>query len=178
MARLLIKAFCQVHNAIPNTRLALIGDGITRLDVEKKVEEEGLRDYVLFAGKVPHEQVSLYLGLADVVVAPYPRMDILFWGSPMKIFEYMAAGKPIVASNAGQIGEIIKDGETGLLVEPGDITATAEAILYLLRNSDVARALGNRARQAIIQQYTWGNYIQNLVDVYHFAISQTSTRNL
>ena len=175
---MLIEAFHLVHNAMSSSRLALVGDGIIRLEIEKKVEEEGLSEYVIFVGKVPHELVSLFIGLADVVVAPYPRMEIPFWGSPMKIFEYMAAGKPIVASNAGEIGEIIKDHETGLLVEPGDIPATAEAILYLLRNSKVANGLGIGARQAITQQYTWDNYVETLVDVYHFAISQNSIGNI
>ena len=80
----------------------------------------GLEHAVLFTGFVSHTQVSRYVNAADIAVVPVPNMKQEMWLSPMKLFEYMASGKAIVASSMGQIKDIIKDGENGLLVPAGD----------------------------------------------------------
>lgn len=90
----------------------------------------------------------------DVAVAPYPALDD-FYFSPLKIFEYMAAGRAIVASAIGQIGDLITDGITGLLYPPGD-TAALSAALQRLADDPVLRVqLGKAARQAVVQNHTW-----------------------
>jgi len=102
-------------------RFLLVGSGSLHADVEQRLESEIRAGRVIFTGAVAHDRVPLLLDACDILVAPHvPLADgSEFFGSPTKIFEYMAMGKGIVASRLGQIGEVLVDGETALLVEPG-----------------------------------------------------------
>src|SRR5215813_4388039 len=85
---------------------------------------------------------------------------------PIKLFEYMLAGLPVVASNLPRQGEIVKEARCGILVEPGQPKALAEAIQWLLEHPAEAQAMGNRGRQAILQTYNWNSQAQLLLDLY------------
>jgi glycosyltransferase involved in cell wall biosynthesis len=97
-----------------------------------------------------------YLAACDVLVAPYlPTLaEVPFHGSPIKVFEYMAMAKPVVASNLGQISAILKHRETGLLVTPGDADELADAIIELREDPILALKLGGQARTESMN-YTW-----------------------
>jgi glycosyltransferase involved in cell wall biosynthesis len=88
------------------------------------------------------------------------------WFSPLKLYEYMAAGKAVVASAEGQIVDAIADGESGVLVPPGDSTALAEAIVSLLQDPGRRHCLGRKARQQAVAQHSWDHYIRRLEVVY------------
>jgi glycosyltransferase involved in cell wall biosynthesis len=169
---MLVDAFKLVAQKAPEARLVLVGDGETRELVQAEVRRLGLADRVHFTGSVAHEQVPILLGVADVAVAPYPRMDVEFWGSPMKVFEYMGAGKAIVASCAGQIGVVINHGKTGLLVEPGDVTGMAGAILNLLEQPRLRAELGSAARETVKCKHTWKRYTEDLESVFDYAMAR------
>jgi glycosyltransferase involved in cell wall biosynthesis len=90
----------------------------------------------------------------DVAVAPYPRLaDFHF--SPLKLFEYMAVGKPLVASRYPDIASVVEDGAAGLLIEPGDVRELSAAIQRLLRDPELAARLGARARRTVAAAHTW-----------------------
>lgn len=162
----LVNAWRQVVDALPESVLLLVGDGQTRPATAQKVADAGLQRNVIFTGTAPHRTVPIYLALADVAVAPYPRLSAEFWGCPMKLFEYMAAGKALVASRAGDIGLVVEEGKTGLLVEPGNAPETARAILTVLRNPALGERMGEEARRTIQRQYTWASYARQLHDAY------------
>src|SRR5205807_2068305 len=84
-----------------------------------EVRNAGLTPAVTFAGGVAHEDVPQHLAAMDVAIAPYPALDNFYY-SPLKLFEYMAAGRPVVASRVGQVAEVVVDGVTGLLFGPGE----------------------------------------------------------
>ena len=90
-----------------------------------------------------------------------------FFGSPTKLFEYMAMGKAIVASRLGQIGEVLDDEETALLIEPGDARQLADAILRLRDSPELRRRLGAAARRAAVEKHTWKQNAQRVIDEYH-----------
>ncbi|MEJ5203329.1 MAG: glycosyltransferase family 4 protein [Anaerolineales bacterium] len=163
---LLIDSFRTVVQKMPEVRLVLVGDGETRPMIQEIVRENNISDKVIFTGRVPHKVISNYLYFADILVAPYPRMETPIWHSPMKLFEYMSSGKAIVASRAGQIGEIVEDGQTGLLVEPGDSDETAEAMLRLLSDSSLRERIGRNAKELVNREYTWGKYVERLEAIY------------
>ncbi|MBX6741141.1 MAG: glycosyltransferase family 4 protein [Acetobacteraceae bacterium] len=113
-------------------------------------------------GHVPHARVPAYLARFDLLLAPpAPSVasaagrEIGRWMSPLKLFEYMAAGKPILASDIPALREILRDGETALLLPPGQPQAWAAAARRLLRDAAGAAALGARARAAFLATYTW-----------------------
>jgi glycosyltransferase involved in cell wall biosynthesis len=163
---LLMESFNIVRNKISGVKLMLVGDGPNLSKVQKKIEELDLKKHVLLTGAVDANKIPTLLYASDVAVAPIPKSTVEFWGSPMKIFEYMAAGRAIVASRAGQVADIIKDGLNGLSVDPGNVDAFADAIIRLLENPSLREYLGKNAREEASKNHTLDGYINKLVDLY------------
>ena len=120
-----------------------------------------------FAGRISHEKVRSYLDACDILVSPHVASadGSEFFGSPTKLFEYMAMGKGIVASRLGQIAEVITDEETGLLVEPGDPIGLARAIERLAVDGELRERLGAAARKTAIERYTWRHNAARVFEV-------------
>lgn len=150
----LVQAFAKVYQRCPSARLLIVGDGKVRQSLEAQVKTLGLNGSVRFAGYVPHTQVPEFLAIADVAVLPYPELPVPFYFSPIKLFEYMGAGRAIVASRSGQIAEILRDGETGRLVSPGSVDELAQALIELCTSPDRGAALGRQA-QLEASHCTW-----------------------
>ena len=125
-------------------RFLFVGAGMFRDEVERIISEAGRSQQVIFAGQVEHKKVPALLDACDILLSPHvPMTDgSEFFGSPTKLFEYMAMGKAIVASRLGQIGEVLTDEETALLVEPGNAQQLADAILRLSASRELRERLG------------------------------------
>jgi glycosyltransferase involved in cell wall biosynthesis len=150
------------------SRFLLVGSGSLQAEVQKRLEAEVAGGRVIFTGAVGHERVPSLLDACDILVAPHvPLADgSEFFGSPTKIFEYMAMGKAIVASRLGQIGEVLVDGETALLVEPGNVEELRAAIIRLVESEDLRRQLGANARSVAEREHTWTHNAQRVLDAY------------
>ena len=100
---------------------------------------------MIFTGHLEHERVPALLDACDILLSPHVPLEdgSEFFGSPTKLFEYMAMGKGIVASRLGQIGDVLTDEESGLLVEPGNAGRLAEAILRLSESRELRERLGS-----------------------------------
>lgn len=159
---ILIDAFARFQHHYPQTRLLIVGDGTERDRLVQEIADKNLESAVHFTGAISPETVPDWLAKMDVAVAPYPASED-FYFSPLKVYEYMAAGLPVVASNIGQIPEVIQDGINGLLVPPGDVTALAEALEKLRRSPLLRRRLGNSARAQILQHYTWERVVEKIL---------------
>lgn len=166
----LIESFMHVLKQFPNAKLLLVGDGRARQLVDDKIAEMGVASNVIITGFVPQEKVPEYLSVADVTVLPYPKLPMDLWFSPLKLYEYMAAGKAIVASRSGQIAEVLQDGYNGLLVEPGSVEELTRAILTLLNSTTLRDCLAQNARQQAVNQHSWDKYIGKLVSIYHTVL--------
>jgi len=160
-ADLLMEAFQRLHQGDPDMHLLLVGDGPLRESLQEKIRQAGLEHEVTLAGKVTHQEVPLYLATMDVAVAPYPDLS-KFYFSPLKLFEYMAAGRAIVASRLGQIAEVIVDGESGLLFKPGDVEDLVRCIRRLREDSRLRLALGKQASMTS-RSYTWSKNVSQVV---------------
>lgn len=135
-------------------QLLIVGDGPQRDMLETLARDQGITDLVRFTGMVDHDEMAGYIGRMSIAVAPYnPQPGFYF--SPLKIFEYMAAGRAIIAANIGQIPQIVEQGRTGLLVEPGDTSALAAAITSLLDDRAQLDALGAKALREAVDEYSW-----------------------
>jgi glycosyltransferase involved in cell wall biosynthesis len=134
--------------------LLIVGDGPQRGELEAVAASEGIADLTIFTGSVPHEAMSGCIGAMDVAVAPYDASPD-FYFSPLKLFEYMAAGRPVIAAGIGQIAECLRDGEIGLLYPPGDVSALAQRIGQVIDDPDGARRLGEAARAEAIANHSW-----------------------
>jgi glycosyltransferase involved in cell wall biosynthesis len=141
-----------------------IGGGEQRAQTESIIESADVR--ATFTGSIPHEKVPAYLDACDILASPHLSSSdgSEFFGSPTKLFEYLAMGKGIVASRLGQVAEVITDGQNGLLVEAGDADGLARAILKLAANSELRGRLGAAARKTAIERYTWRHNAARVFD--------------
>ena len=159
---LLLEAFRDLHRANPSTHLLLVGDGPLRPRFEEEVREAGLQDAVTFAKGVAHQDVPNYLAAMDVAIAPYPALD-RFYFSPLKVFEYMAAGRAMVAPRTGQVAEVVVDGVTGLLFEPGDRASLVNCIQRVQKDAVLRNELGRKA-SAACSEHTWGQNAARVIE--------------
>jgi glycosyltransferase involved in cell wall biosynthesis len=165
---LLLESFAQVLPRHPATRLVLVGDGQTRPAITQKVRENGLEQAVIMTGTIPHTRVPAMVSIADVAVVPSVPVSAGRGGTgtPLKLFEYMAAGKAIVATALSQAAAVIEDGHTGLLVEAGDVNGFAEAMLVLLDDPVERSRLGQNAQQHAVAHHSWEQYTRQLEATY------------
>lgn len=143
--------------------LRVIGDGPERARVEAALDARRLAGHATLVGQVDRHAVPAELAQVDCAVAPYPRLDD-FYFSPLKVFEYMAAGRPIVASRIGQIESVLEDGETALLVEPGNPAALADAIHALRMDPATATRLASAARGRAFERHGWTHTLATSLD--------------
>jgi glycosyltransferase involved in cell wall biosynthesis len=118
-------------------------------------------------GWVPFEEVPRYLHPADVgVILFQPTHYNNTIGLPNKLFEYMACYKPVVASDFPEMRKVIVEAKSGLLVDPTDPKAIADAIVYLFEHQEEARQMGERGRRMVEERYNWERMEERLVGVY------------
>jgi glycosyltransferase involved in cell wall biosynthesis len=155
------------------TRLLMIGDGLTRPEVEARLARHGVRDLAALTGLVPQDQGPSHLAACDLLVSPHVRNadGSPFFGSPTKLFEYMAMGKGIVASDLDQIGEALDHGQTALLVDPGDADALACAMERLLDDPPLRRRLGAAARAAAVARHSWTEHTRRIIEALERRVS-------
>jgi len=155
-------------------RFLLIGSGALRGRVEEILREGGSVGRVIMKGAVAHDDVPRLLDACDVLVSPHVPLDAgaEFFGSPTKLFEYMAVGKAIVASRLGQIGEVLEHEETALLVEPGNVEELKDAIVRLGSSKELRESLGAAARRAAVERHTWKHNAQRVLDAYRELTTQ------
>lgn len=162
---ILLESFAAVLRSCPDARLVLVGDGTERPKMMQRAAELKIAGAVTFTGFIAHAEVSRYVNAADIAVVPVPAMKQEMWLSPMKLFEYMASGKAIVASAMGQIVNVIRDGENGLLVPAGDEQALANVIHRLITDHDLRDRLGKQARDDAVKNHSWEQYLSNLEQI-------------
>jgi glycosyltransferase involved in cell wall biosynthesis len=146
--------------------LLIVGDGPQRSRLAHVAIEEGVDALTTFTGTIDHEEMAAHIAVMDIAVAPYDETPD-FYFSPLKLFEYMAAGRPVVAAGIGQIEDCVRDGETGLLYPPGEVDALARCIVNLLDDPVRAKALGEAARAEATAHRGWehnARIVTNLVE--------------
>jgi glycosyltransferase involved in cell wall biosynthesis len=166
-----VEKFAQAIRSIPAevpVRFLLVGSGSLRAEVENELEADVSAGRVIFTGSVVHDRVPSLLDACDILVAPHvPLADgSEFFGSPTKVFEYMAMGKAIVASRLGQIGEVLTDRKTALLVEPGNVRELAAAIVKFVESIELRTQFGARAREVATREFTWKHNAQRVLEAY------------
>lgn len=145
----------------------IVGDGYMAEELKKKAFGLGLGESIIFAGSVAHEAVPSYIAAASVCVACFEDNDVTRCKSPLKIVEYLASGKAIVASRVGEVENMIAD--AGILVPPGDCESLAEGINRLLKDAELRKRLQEAARKRAEQEYNWGVTANNIMKAYSLS---------
>lgn len=165
---LLLESFARILPQRPDARLVLVGDGPGRTSIEDRVTKAGMGHSVIMTGAIAHSQVPEMLSIADVAVVPSAPVTASLGGTgtPLKLFEYMAAGKAIVATALNEAEEVIRAGHNGLLVGAGDVNGFARATLSLINDPEERKRLGQNARLQAVRQYSWEHYTKRLEEIY------------
>jgi glycosyltransferase involved in cell wall biosynthesis len=132
-------------------------------------------DSLILVDQVPMAQIPYYLQAFDICAMPFPWTEhFAYFASPIKLFEYMASGRPIVATDLPAIREILRDGDNAILVPPGDVEALAQGIQRVLQDQDLAVRL---ARQAFldVQQYTWSKRAEKIMAIFKHDTGDSDT---
>jgi len=166
----LIEAVAMVRDRLQDERwdgslrLLIVGDGSEREALEQLVQDLNLESLTTFTGQVPHREVPKYLSTLDVYVAP-SRRDSESFG--VAVLEASACEFPVVVSDVGGLPEVVKSGETGLIVPRENVQATAEAILKLVRHPKTRKEMGRAGRVWVRDQYSWSSCVDRMESVYH-----------
>jgi glycosyltransferase involved in cell wall biosynthesis/ubiquinone/menaquinone biosynthesis C-methylase UbiE len=175
----LAAAIPRICAAAPAVRFLLIGDGTHKPQLDAEIERHQLKPRVRSVGRVPQDEGARLLRACDLFVSPHNShmVDRKFFGSPTKIFEYMAMSGGIVASSLEQIGEVLSPalrpadldrsdltvaGERSVLCVPGDVDEFVAGVVGLARRPEIACVLGRNARQAVADHYSWQQHVARL----------------
>jgi len=167
----LLAAFAGLRARVPGARLLVVGTGPEEARLRAEAARLGVGAAVTFTGAVPPEQVPALLARMDVAVAPYPVLET-FYFSPLKVYEYMAAGVPVVVSRVGQLAELIEDGRSGLLCPPGDAGALMGALARLADDAVLRERLAAAGRETILKAHTWEWVAARIVELAGRAAPQ------
>jgi glycosyltransferase involved in cell wall biosynthesis len=168
-AEMLAEAFGRLLAARPDLhdrlRLLMIGDGLMMPQVKRALARHGIGDGAVLTGLIPQSEGPAHLAACDILVSPHvPNADgTPFFGSPTKLFEYMAMGKGIVASDLDQIGEVLSHDRTAWMVKPGDADSLAQGILVLAEDQARRDRLGRAAREEAVAHHTWREHTRKIV---------------
>ncbi|MBK9123565.1 MAG: glycosyltransferase [Chloroflexi bacterium] len=167
----IVRAFAQVQRAVEQEkRLFVVGNDTNpeqeyATQLKRVAKVEGVLQDIVFAGYQPNA-AELMHGF-DIFVLPSYREAM-----PMTILEAMAAGKPVIATCVNGVPEVVADGETGILVEPGDVKALADALLRLLRDRDLALRMGEAGRQRVREHFSLEKLHERLFAIYDEVVAK------
>jgi len=164
---MLIDAAAALAPGHPDVRWLLVGDGVERPRIEALIEERGLRNKFWMPGAVRHELVPAYVKAMDAAVLPSSER----FNSPMKLFEYLAMGRPAIVPDKPAIREVIKDGINGILFSPDDPKALTAAVERVLNDADLRRRLGAKARADVLARHTWRRSAKRILARVQMGVS-------
>lgn len=161
----ILEAAPQVIKEIPDVKFLFVGEGYLRDRLEARTKELGLSDRVIFTGfRADIPEITAIFDVALLVS--------LFEGMGRVLLEAMVLGKPVVATKVGGIGDVVKDGETGILIPPGDADALAKAIVTLLKDKKLAQRMGEAGRRRIDERFTAKTMVKKISEVYKKLIEE------
>jgi len=157
-------------------RFLLVGDGLLRPEMCERLKTLEGAEAIVFTGNVAHDRVPGLLDAADILVSPHlPFAEgERFFGSPSKLFEYMAMGKAIVASDLEQLSQVLQHQVTAWLVAPGSAEELAAAVELLASDGELRQSLGKRARTVALSCYTWRRNAERLLSQFPATPSRVS----
>lgn len=157
----------------------IIGDGLRMPEVREILSDPACKGRYTLTGLVPQREAPGYLAASDILLSPHVANadGTRFFGSPTKLFEYMAMEKPIIASDLDQIGEVLENsvktpfdpltdatGKLAVLVEPGDTNEFAAGLRFAVDHPDIAAQLGANARAEALGKYTWRHHVEAILE--------------
>lgn len=163
---LLLDALPALVKQRPDVHILLVGGGPQETNLRLQAEALGLKDHVIFTGRVPHNDVARYYDLINILAYPRHRMRLTDLVTPLKPLEAMAQGQLFIASDVGGHKELIDHGRTGILFEAGNRESLAKAIINLLEAPASWPAIRANGRAFVENVRNWRNSVANYVETY------------
>ena len=157
----LIESAPLILKKFPECRFVIIGEGPMKTLLISEVKKKSLSKEFIFAGQIAYEELSVYVGAMDVCVAPFLKSAGL--RSPVKLFDYMACGKPIVSSRINGTTDQFENSTAITLVEPEEPAALANAVSEILTCRDKAKFMGKQGRKLVVQKYDRKLLVEKIV---------------
>jgi glycosyltransferase involved in cell wall biosynthesis len=168
----LIRSIPLILEQCPQARFLIVGDGIMKEEWIELTRQIGMLDKVIFTGMVPYQKVPLYINAGDLCVVPGGRQrNERIGASPLKLCEYMACGKPVIASRVDGL-EIVEENNAGILVEPESPRSLATAIIKLIQNQELRKQMGERGRRYVLKNRSWASVARRVAEVFEQAIKE------
>ena len=158
-----IHAMKEIRRGIPAVKLLIVGDGPDLSRLRRLVEELKLQDFVEFTGWVSFQKTAAYIHLSDVCIIPQGSNDLIDNGTPHKLYQYMALGKPVVVSDARAMKRIVSGSGAGEIFRSRDPQSLAGAIQRVLNSPG---SYGKKGMQAVRERYNWEKTSRALIDCY------------
>ena len=151
------------HKTGLSLKYLIIGEGRRENKLKNMVEHYNLEEDFVFLKNIRHEDIHAYINVMDVCILP----NTSIYTSPIKIFEYMVMGKPIIAPRKGQVKEIIEDEEEGILIMPANKEELKMAIIRLHEDKKLRETMGKKAREKVERNYTWKHSAEKIMQIYY-----------
>ena len=161
---LVIKAFSKLNRT--DTSLMIVGGGSNKNNLVKYSEKLNVKNNVVFTGYIKAKDVPKYIAVSEIAVASFEKNKITECKSPLKVVEYLAMGKAIVASEVGEVKRMV--GEAGIIVKPGKSSEITKAINKLLSDPKLRKKLEKKARIRAKEHFTWDKTARNILDAYSY----------
>jgi len=166
----LIDAAEIVSKKMPDVIFMIVGSINNLIDYKEKIRLSGLKNRFIFTGPVDYSLVPKFISLADVTLAPYNSLlnqygERAHYASPLKVFEYMACGKPSILTEVANLNNVVENMKTGIVIPEDSAEALVDAITYLFDNKDVCDTLAENARKTVEQEFSWQNHVKRLSEV-------------
>jgi len=175
-AELMIHAAGGVAQEHPRAIFFIVGGGYRLEELKQLARELGVKDRIIFTGSISHDKVKRYIAAADICVGCFSKNDITVSKSPLKIAEYLSCGKAIVASNVGEIRNMV--GGAGLLVKDNNYILLAGGICLLISRPKLREKMGLLARERALEKYNWSWSTENLMDIYRKVLKGYELKRL
>jgi glycogen synthase len=166
---LMLAALGRLCDARDDVRGLVVGHGEQEAEIARAVSDLGLAGRVAIVGRASHDEIARYYALADVLCYPRRRHRITELVTPLKPLEAMSMGKAVLCADVGGLRELVRDEQTGVLFRAGDAEDLAATLARLIADSDLRRALGERARAHVVESRSWRSLVARYLDVYHAA---------
>ena len=168
----LIKAFKKIKYSVDNARLIIVGDGSELNNLKSLSKQLNLEEYVVFTGRVNHDEVLNYYSIIDIFVLPRVKGRVSNIVTPLKPFEIMALGKIVVGSDVGGIKEIIENNTTGIIFEAENVDSLANCCIDLANNKEKVQRIANEGNKWVLENRTWEVNVQKYNYIYDDLLNQ------
>jgi glycosyltransferase involved in cell wall biosynthesis len=165
----LIQSAPLVLSKCRDIRFLIVGDGVLKEELVALAKQAGVSDRLIFTGFVPYEKVPLYINASDVCVLPKKPLKSGY--SPLKLCEYMACQKPVVATKTSGF-EILEENDAGLLIDPEDTKEFANAIVQLLMSPELRRKMGTNGRRYVVENRSWERVARSVAEVCQQVVEE------